>query len=761
MEILQLQEFFVEGGNHEKSHVLLHITEPSTPEEKKKGYFFAVCEINQATTKHIVALQNIIDEIENRYYETPETENQNALEAVLTKINQTSLTLLHHNIPINCVVGTLRQQEMIFSFYGKPQMFLFYRNRENIYQKMDLISSNANEENETDTQLFSQIIQGKISPNDYVFVSTPKVIEYFNPDRLQKIITTRPARQSAEHLERVLSELKNDLSFGGLIIHLNKPEENVMAVKKARLTNKGDSERSLHSLFSTEKNTASTLAPSLLPRWKDKFQSAWDSNFNKTEVPQTNPIAEPTPAIINSTHARPHQPSKIKPQKDTTQTILIIIWSFLKTTTKYIGLGIWWLILLLGAIISGLGRGLLSLFFITTNYQNRRQNVLADTAKQWRNYKISIQQLPLLTKILFFIALATITLLIFGISWLKIKQNNLAIEKQYQATIQVVMAKKDAAESALIYNDETTALNELAAAKNLLNNLSACTDKSKKIACENLNEQLENIFIRLRKIVTVKPELLSDWSETNTTLQRISKIENLIIAISPSSSKLFIYDQLTRSQKNAEVNFASGFTALAAPKENDYLALIYNQNKLAVYNPKNNTVEPADISYPKTNSIISDIVVYNRRLYSLDTNNNQIYKHDSIKTGFGPGKEWLKDSTVNIKDGVDLTIDGDLYVSKNNGQIEKITAGKKQPFAIQGLDPILTAGGSIYTYNDVNYLYLLDTTGKRLLILEKDGRLKSQITTSEWQAPNGLVVDETNKRAFILDSNKLYQIILP
>ena len=273
--------------------------------------------------------------------------------------------------------------------------------------------------------------------------------------------------------------------------------------------------------------------------------------------------------------------------------------------------------------------------------------------------------------------------------------------------------------------------------------------------------QLENIFVRLRKIITVKPELLSDWNEANTTLQRISKLENLIIAISPSSSKLFIYNQLTRSQKSVEVNFANGFTALSSPKENDYLALIYNQNKLATYNPKNNTIEPADISYPKTNSTINDIVVYNRRLYSLDTNNNQIYKHDSIKTGFGPGKEWLKDNTVDIKNGVDLTIDGDLYISKNNGQIEKITAGKKQPFLIQGLDPILTAGGSIYTYNDVNYLYLLDTVGKRLLILDKDGHLKSQIIASEWQAPNGLVIDEANKRAFILDSNKLYQIVLP
>ena len=48
---LNLNEFFVEGENQELSHVLLHIIQPSTPEEEReKGYFFAACEINNTIT---------------------------------------------------------------------------------------------------------------------------------------------------------------------------------------------------------------------------------------------------------------------------------------------------------------------------------------------------------------------------------------------------------------------------------------------------------------------------------------------------------------------------------------------------------------------------------------------------------------------------------------------------------------------------------------------------------------------------------------
>jgi hypothetical protein len=164
------------------------------------------------------------------------------------------------------------------------------------------------------------------------------------------------------------------------------------------------------------------------------------------------------------------------------------------------------------------------------------------------------------------------------------------------------------------------------------------------------------------------------------------------------------------------------------------------------------------VAYPNTDTKINDLIIYNRRLYSLDTTNNQIYKHENTKTGFGTGKEWVKDISVNIKNGLSLTTDGDMFVSKTDGTIEKLTAGNKQPFEILGLDPALKTGGQIWTYTDKQYIYLLDGTNKRLIVLQKDGHLKNQITAKEWKNPIGMIIDEQNKTAYILDSNKLYQI---
>jgi len=84
-----------------------------------------------------------------------------------------------------------------------------------------------------------------------------------------------------------------------------------------------------------------------------------------------------------------------------------------------------------------------------------------------------------------------------------------------------------------------------------------------------------------------------------------------------------------------------------------------------------------------------------------------------------------------------------------------------EEFSIQGLYPPLSSAGQLWTYNDVNNLYILDSNEKRLLIINKDGRLLSQVENTDWANPQGLVVEEANKRAFIADDGKLYQVSLP
>jgi hypothetical protein len=61
-EALRLHEFFIEGGDPEKSQVILHITEPSTREEQIKGIFFVLSEITNGTPDYVEDLEKSIEQ---------------------------------------------------------------------------------------------------------------------------------------------------------------------------------------------------------------------------------------------------------------------------------------------------------------------------------------------------------------------------------------------------------------------------------------------------------------------------------------------------------------------------------------------------------------------------------------------------------------------------------------------------------------------------------------------------------------------------
>lgn len=746
-EILEINEFFVEGNNQKKSHVLLHITEPGTPEELSKGYFFALAEINDGSLEQIEHLQQMIDDLESGYYETDDEPQKNAFEITLEYINRRGHHILENKeASISWLLGVVRKNEVYFAFHGNPSASIFYQENGEL-QSMDVLTEQTEEKN---NQLFSSILQGNINEGDYLFVNTPHVNDYFTADRVKKLLNIKNNRQVATHLEKTLKDINGEYSFGGIFIHIPS------YLKTAHTTNNPESTGSVASLehmVDRERSTDEIMSPPILGaikknlnEYKDKRKEEEQArNLLHIQEKRRQEILKSTKHGNIETNIRPHRENK--PPLD---GILVNLGKALVTGTL-------WIFHVIKLILITLGRILIGLFLFITNKDKRRQEVIKSVQNNFKNQKEKINSLPLISKIIFFSVIILAIIFISSLSYFKIKEVKESRKATYTNQIQAIKDKQAAAEANLIYNNSDSALVLLSEAKEMLNNL-ATNSKEQQTEKDQLQTQLEENLKKIRKLDTKTSELLIDLAINNPNVktQKLAYINNDIIAYGQEDANIYVLNPATNKIEAKTLSTAKNFKFDSTPKESDFIVFITNNNELAIYDSTSKLINKKDISFPVNSVQYGPIFVYNRRLYGIDRQSGQIYKHSSTQTGFSQGTAWLK-NIEDLSNVVSMAIDGDMFVLKNNGSITKFTSGEKVDFNITGLDPALNNPTEIWTYNDTDNIYILESTNKRVIILNKEGKLIQQFTSTEWQNPIDMVVRESEKAIYILDNNKIYR----
>ncbi len=751
-DLLEINEFFVEGNDQERSHVLLHITEPGTPEERAKGYFFALAEINNGSLEQIEHLQQMIDDLESGYYETDDTEEKNSFETTLEYINRRGHHLTQYkNSLINFLVGVLRGHELFLSYHGSPEAQLFYLENQE-FQSMNILS--GQEENNNPQQLFSSILQGTLNDGDYFYLATPHVTDYFTTDRVLKILSGRNCRQSASHIQKVLKELNTDVSFGGLLLHYPDKKELTLSEQKFLNLETG-SVASLNRLIGQEQTTADILSsplPSMVKKkWRNAFslwqESRKNKKLNKTQAKRRKEIESTKHGNIETNY----RPPQTEPDESILNNLLIglgkalvggTIWifNFLKKTFIYIG------------------KTLIFLFLFITNKNNRRQDVVREFRNFWLKKIEKFEEMTFVSKLILLATILLALLFLGSLTAFKIKEYRDNQKLAYENTLQAITDKKTAAEASLLYGDETKAFTLLQEAQSLTNALPQ-KNNDEKNTVTNLTTEIENSLMRLRKLEKINPELVLDLTTLNSQAKanKLAIIDNQIIAFGAEDNNLYKTDAFGKQTEKKEFTSNYHLTTASTPKEQNIIIFANGSEQIAFYNKDSSTLSSKEITFPLNNTLISTLFVYNQRLYTVDINNNQIYRHNPTQTGFDKGTSWLKDSNLDLKDAVSIAIDGDLFLLKKNGQIFKLVSGNQVEFNITGLDPRLDNPVQLWTYNGVDYLYILEPTNKRIVILDKNGKLIKQYTSDLWLQPTSLLVQPDQKNIYILDNNKIYK----
>lgn len=160
-----------------------------------------------------------------------------------------------------------------------------------------------------------------------------------------------------------------------------------------------------------------------------------------------------------------------------------------------------------------------------------------------------------------------------------------------------------------------------------------------------------------------------------------------------------------------------------------------------------------------------DIETYLRFLYVLSPENNQIYKYERLANRYSAPAEYNVNG--DLDGAVDMTIDGNIYVIKEGGQLMKLHRGEVKPFTIRHLpDDALNQVTVVFKVFDGN-LYFLDPKEARVIVATDGGGsgegsyVKQYIFESDQVGDLvDIYVDDDETKLYAIDAKRIHVVDL-
>lgn len=275
---------------------------------------------------------------------------------------------------------------------------------------------------------------------------------------------------------------------------------------------------------------------------------------------------------------------------------------------------------------------------------------------------------------------------------------------------------------------------------------------------ERLFAEVADNLTRAMHIVRVSPELFFDMSllKKGAVAVDVSLFGDVIAALDSGGKTVFT---LGISNKNGKI--VGGGAPLSDAK---HIAMY--GDKIYVWTPKGihmvrltdeKTVANA-IPVSSEWGVISDMISFGGNIYLLDTQKSRIWKYVATEKGFSDVFEYLNPDTLpDLSQTTNMAIDGSVWLGTSIGSIVRFTSGQSHTYTPQGEDTPLGSNLAVYTNDETEMLYVLDSDHNRIMVFDKDGLYMSQYMWENGLPVQKIVVSETQQKIFLLAGGKLYE----
>ena len=331
--------------------------------------------------------------------------------------------------------------------------------------------------------------------------------------------------------------------------------------------------------------------------------------------------------------------------------------------------------------------------------------------------------------------------------------------KQFNELFEIAKGDFDAAKG-LANLDPAASKARLTSAKDSLNKALAIKPGNSEAA--NLKTQIEKEEAQILQQFEVPklPEfldlgLIKDGFKADTLSLSVGKL----LLLDKNAGSLVSVDLKTKSHSVLAGKDALGSAESASVNGDN--TFIYSGDKgivkVVISDKKATSVAKKDDEWGN----IVDLAGFASNVYLLDAGKNQIWKYLATSSGFSDKREYLiSDTKADFSNAIRMQIESSIYVLSKGGEILRFTRGAPDNFSLGGLDKGILDPKSIFVSSDTDSFYILDSGNKRLVITTKTGAYKAQYQAEEFGIASDLVVDEKEKKVYVLENNKVYTMDL-
>jgi hypothetical protein len=270
---------------------------------------------------------------------------------------------------------------------------------------------------------------------------------------------------------------------------------------------------------------------------------------------------------------------------------------------------------------------------------------------------------------------------------------------------------------------------------------------------DSLKSEILNNLSGMNKLEIINnPEVIFNFQNEEFIPNKIILNNENIYFSSTESKGIFKLDQDNEGQL-IELNqfFLSG------TNWDDSIVLFSKPNKILIYK-EGQLNQSFYLEEPYNDFDFIDFTVFNSNLYFLEKNRNEIIKYPYIGDyKWDLPQVWISEESKKMNNTSSLTVDGSVWIL-NGKDITEYSLGEFEKTLDLSVFPVIDKPSKILASQVLPYLYVLEPSQNRLIVLNKNGETIKQFQSSEFDNLIDFSVSDNGSSIWLLNDLSVFKI---